>query len=109
MITVGQPIAILFGGPTASRIVSPMRHAGRLFITTVVEPSMTTPGPCGGIGNGVTQVWISAPPAEELIIEPIDAAAAAFVVSSAAFAAGAPQSDDIAILTFKLNEAGGRS
>ena len=37
--------AILLGGPTASRTVSPMRQAGRLSMRTVVLPSMTTPGP----------------------------------------------------------------
>ena len=55
IMTVISPLAILFGGPMASRIVSPMRHAGRLFIITVAEPSITTPGPCGGTGEGVTQ------------------------------------------------------
>jgi hypothetical protein len=60
------------------------------LIMTVAHPSMTTPGPCGGRGNGVAQAWMSAPIAEEVIIEPIDAAAVAFAVSSAALAAGAP-------------------
>src|SRR6476660_5640529 len=71
-------------------IVSPNRHAGRLSMRTVCEPSITTPGPWGGIGNGVTHACLSAIPATEAIIEAIDVAAVAFVVSSAAFAAGAP-------------------
>jgi hypothetical protein len=70
-------------------MVLPTKQAGRLLMSTVAHPSITTPGPCGGIGNGVTQAWISAPPAKEVIIEPIDAAAAALVASSAALAAGA--------------------
>ena len=55
MITVGQPMAILFGGPMASTMVSPTRQAGSLLMKTVVEPSTTTPGPCGGSGSGVAQ------------------------------------------------------
>jgi len=51
-----HPIAILFGGPIASRIVSPTRQAGRLLIITVVLPSITTPGPCGGIGSGIGHI-----------------------------------------------------
>src|SRR5262245_28884587 len=90
MMTVISPLAIVLGGPTASRTVSPIRQAGRLLISTVCEPSITTPGPCGGIGKGVAQEWMSAPPAELEIILPIDAAEAAFTDSSAAFAAGAP-------------------
>ena len=42
---------------------------------TVEHPSITTPGPCGGRGKGVTQAWMSAPAADEVIVEPIDAAA----------------------------------
>src|SRR5262245_39481966 len=90
MITVGSPIAIVFGGPTASRMVSPWRHAWRLLMITVWLPVVTTPGPCGGSGSGVAQTWMSAPPAAPLIMLPIVAAAVAFTVSSAAFAAGAP-------------------
>jgi hypothetical protein len=90
MITVGQPIVIVFGGPTASNIVSPNRAAGKLAIITVAEGVITIPGPCGGMANGVTQAWISEPPAAEDIALPIAAAHDAFVASSAAFAAGAP-------------------
>ena len=57
---------------------------------TVEHPSITTPGPWGGRGKGVTQAWMSAPAADEVIVEPIDAAAVPFAVSSAALAAGAP-------------------
>ena len=32
-----------------------MRHAG-MFMTTVAEPSITTPGPCGGTGDGVAHM-----------------------------------------------------
>ncbi len=46
---------ILFGGPIASMIVSPNRQAGQFSIITVGEPSMTTPGPCGGMGHGNVQ------------------------------------------------------
>lgn len=53
--TVGQPLTILFGGPSASTTVSPIRQAGSPFITTVALPSITTPGPCGGMGKGVEQ------------------------------------------------------
>ena len=53
--TVGSPLTILFGGPMASVIVSPIRAAGILQIITVVEGVVTTPGPCGGTGEGVTQ------------------------------------------------------
>jgi hypothetical protein len=68
-----------------------MRHAGRLLIITVAEPSMTTPGPCGGTGKGVVQVWISVPPAAAaLIAELMDARVAALTACSAAYAAGAP-------------------
>src|SRR4029453_19674861 len=54
--TVGQPIAILLGGPTASRMVLPTKQAGRLLIDKVAHPSITPPGPCGGIGNGVVHM-----------------------------------------------------
>ena len=57
---------------------------------TVSEPVTTTPGPCGGIGSGVAQRWMSAPPAAPVIIEPMVAAAVALAVCSAASAAGAP-------------------
>src|ERR1700720_2881138 len=90
MSTVGQPMAMLFGGPIASRTVSPWRHAGRLLMTTVFEPLITTPGPCGGIGKGVAHMWISAPPAAAEICAPIAAPAAVFAASSAALAAGKP-------------------
>jgi hypothetical protein len=53
--TVGNPMATLLGGPTASTIVSPCRHADSPLIRTVCEPSMITPGPCGGSGSGVAQ------------------------------------------------------
>lgn len=89
MMTVGQPIVILFGGPTASRIVSPWRAAGKFAIITVADGVITMPGPCGGIGRGVVQACMSEPPAALDIALPIAAAAAAFVASSAAFAAGA--------------------
>jgi hypothetical protein len=74
----------------ASIIVSPMRDAGRLLMSTVGDPSITTPGPCGGIGSGVTQAWMSAPPAALVIVELICASCCVFTNSSAAFAAGAP-------------------
>src|SRR4051812_31912720 len=90
MITVVSPLTILFGGPTASNTVSPNRQAGRLLMSTVVEPSITTTGPWGGMGKGVVQACMSAPPAEADIDEPIEAATDAFVASSAALAAGAP-------------------
>ena len=54
-MTVGQPIEIVFGGPMASRIVSPCRAAGIKAIVTVAEGVITTPGPCGGTGDGVAQ------------------------------------------------------
>jgi hypothetical protein len=90
MITVGHPIAILFGGPSGSMIVSPIRDAGRLLISTVGLPSITTPGPCGGTGEGVTHAWISAPIEALAIAEVIAASVEAFSVCSAASAAGAP-------------------
>src|SRR4028119_1043960 len=55
IMTVGQPIEIVFGGPMASRIVSPCRAAGIKAIVTVAEGVITTPGPCGGTGDGVAQ------------------------------------------------------
>src|SRR5688500_16007623 len=90
MITVGQPIVILFGGPTASRIVSPCRAAGKLATITVADGVITMPGPCGGAGSRVAHAWMSEPPAAALIAEPIAAAAPALTSSSAALAAGAP-------------------
>src|SRR5664279_4104188 len=99
MMTVGQPITILLGGPMASTIVSPMRHAGAFSIETVAEPSMTTPGPCGGMGHGMAQVWTLAPPAPAIVVmmPPIEAAAdnlaasaSALAVVAAATATGAP-------------------
>src|SRR6516165_6303794 len=71
-------------------IVSPRRQAGRLSMRTVWDPSTTTPGPCGGIGKGVVQACLSAIPAADAIIAPMEVAAVALVASSAAFAAGAP-------------------
>src|SRR5258708_4673011 len=88
MITVWQPNLILFGGPMASRIVSPWRHAGRLLISTVWLPSMTTPGPCGGTGRGVVQTCLSAGVA--LMRALIAASAVVLTSSAAAFAAGPP-------------------
>src|SRR5215813_1821967 len=88
--TVNSPNATLLGGPTASTMVSPCRHAGSPLMSTVCEPSTITPGPCGGTGNGVAQTWISAPPAPPVIMLPIEAAAVALAVCSAASAAGAP-------------------
>ena len=35
----------------ASSRVSPWRLGGRLLIMTVADPSITTPGPCGGTGE----------------------------------------------------------
>src|SRR5689334_7944223 len=35
IITVVSPLTILFGGPSGSTIVSPIRQAGILFISTV--------------------------------------------------------------------------
>lgn len=55
MITVGSPFAIVFGGPIASVMVSPILAAGMLAIITVFEGVVTTPGPCGGMGEGVAQ------------------------------------------------------
>lgn len=74
----------------ASRIVSPIRDAGRLLIITVAEPSITRPGPCGGIGRGVTHAWMSAPPDAAEIALDIELKAAVLAASSANFAAGAP-------------------
>lgn len=55
-MTVGSPDTIVFGGPRASRIVSPIRAAGKFAIMTVAEGVITIPGPCGGIGNGVAHM-----------------------------------------------------
>ena len=55
---------------------------------TVRLPLITTPGPCGGSGKGVEQLWISAPTALLTIVVLMLAAAVAFVVCSAALAAG---------------------
>ncbi len=90
MITVISPFVIEFGGPMASRMVSPIRPAGKKFIETVAEPVISTPGPCGGIGSGVEHTCMSAPAAALVIAEDIEERAAVFVASSAAFAAGAP-------------------
>src|SRR5690349_1343800 len=57
-------MAILLGGPSASRIVSPIRHWGRLFTSTVGLPSITTPGPWTGSGGNVAHRWMSAPDAD---------------------------------------------
>src|SRR5271170_4326657 len=90
MSTVNMPTTIVLGGPTASRIVSPTRQAHKLLMRTVGLPLITTPGPCGGIGKGVVQAWISAPAAAAEIAALIAAWHVALVVSSAALAAGAP-------------------
>lgn len=45
IMTVGQPPVIVFVGPSASKIVSPWRQAGKLLIQTVILPLITTPGP----------------------------------------------------------------
>jgi hypothetical protein len=90
IITVASPFVIVFGGPTASSIVSPIRAAGKFATITVAEGVMTIPGPCGGIGKGVRHAWMSDPPAADEIALPMVAAAVAFTVSSANFAAGAP-------------------
>ena len=91
MIVVMQPMTIKSGGPMASRIVSPSRHAGILLIITVAEPVITTPGPCIGMSGNVLQLWISVPPAAAVeIAELIEARSAAFVASAAARAAGPP-------------------
>ena len=55
---------------------------------TVRLPLITTPGPCGGIGKGVEQLWISAPTALLTIVLLMLAAAVAFVACSATLAAG---------------------
>ncbi len=67
---------ILFGGPIASMIVSPMRQAGQFSIMTVGDPSMTTPGPCGGMGHGIAQACMLDPPAAAAVIAAALAAAA---------------------------------
>lgn len=90
MITVVSPDVIEFGGPIASSIVSPILPAGRLFIITVADPVILTPGPCGGTGDGTAQVWISAPAAAPVIALDIEASAADLAACSAAAAAGAP-------------------
>src|SRR5258708_7028444 len=74
----------------ASRIVSICRQAASLLISTVLLPSMTTPGPCGGIGSGVVQAGMSAPPAMLMMSAPMEASAAPLVASAVAFAAGPP-------------------
>ncbi len=71
----------------ASVIVSPIRAAGILAIMTVVEGVVTTPGPCGGTGEGVAQTWISVPELE--IILDIEAKRVPLSVCSAAKAIGA--------------------
>jgi hypothetical protein len=55
-----------------------------LFIITVVEPSITTPGPCGGTGEGVAHIWISDIPARLVIVLLKAASAADFADCSAA-------------------------
>src|SRR5688572_15802962 len=87
--TVTHPIEILFGGPTASSIVSPCLAAGKLATITVADGVMTMPGPCGGIGSGVAHACMSEPPAAAVIALPIAAAAPDLTSSSAALAAGA--------------------
>lgn len=84
IITVMQPIVIELGGPIASKIVSPTRQAPRLFIITVLEGVITTPGPWGGTGDGVVHMWMSAPPAAAVMAPPIAAADDVFRVCSAA-------------------------
>lgn len=54
-----------------------MRQAGMFMIETVAEPSITTPGPCGGTGEGVVHMWISEPPAAAAVIAALIAASAA--------------------------------
>ena len=71
----------------ASVIVSPNRAAGILAIITVFEGVVTTPGPCGGMGEGVAQICISVPEPE--IILDIEAKSDALSACSAAKAIGA--------------------
>src|ERR1035437_8168528 len=83
MMTVMHPMTILLGGPIASMIVSPMRQAGQFSIITVADPSMTTPGPCGGRGHGNAQVCMLAPPAAAATIVALLVAAAGGLAVSA--------------------------
>ncbi len=71
----------------ASVIVSPIRAAGILAIITVFEGVVTTPGPCGGTGDGVAQTCISVPEPE--IILDIEAKRDAFNACSVASKPGA--------------------
>jgi hypothetical protein len=92
---------ILFGGPIASMIVSPRRHAGMFSIITVGEPSMTTPGPCGTAGHGVVHAWrLAPPPAAAEIAAPIAATAAVFAASAATLAGGPAGVPDAAFAAF---------
>ncbi len=59
MITVGHPRATGSGPAQASKILSPMRAAGRLLIITVPLPLVTNPGPWGGMGQGIGQMCMS--------------------------------------------------
>ena len=76
-MTVGHPIAIGSAPPQASKTWSPWRAADRFPITTVVLPFVTKPGPCGGIGTGSGQMWMS----ERLAIDAMTALAAAAVAA----------------------------
>ena len=62
-----------------------MRH-----VADRCQSRLTTPGPCGGTGDGVVQRWISDMPAIPLIMLLIAVSVAVFVACSAAYAAGAP-------------------
>ena len=62
-----------------------MRAAGMPAILTVAEGVITTPGPWGGMGKGVVQACMSAPPAELEIIDPIAAAQAKLRVNEARY------------------------
>jgi len=90
MMTVGSPFVMVFGGPIASRSVSPWRPAGSMLIITVAEPVISTPGPWGGTGDGTAHICMSAPADAPVIALDIDANAALLAACSAAYAAGAP-------------------
>ena len=82
----------------ASVIVSPNRAAGILAIMTVLDGVVTTPGPCGGIGEGVAQTWMSVPEPE--IILDIEAKRDVFNACSVASKPGAAGVVPAALVAF---------
>ena len=79
----------MLGGPIGSRMVLPKKQAGRLLIIIVEHPSITLQG---REAEQARHAGVDVAPAAEVIVELIADRQLALVASSAALAAGAPES-----------------